>query len=168
MQEGAAAPLTMYRILIRLIQALAWSGLFRLWNPFASSVKRIGLPAQAASEVLASLANPHHFGTAARELKAIKATQTLVGSHLLGLDVPILVVSAGVRELRKGKKPPRYFADFASALLQNHKDVAARSVSGRHILMAEADHNSLLFNREHATELAERILDFAEACRPAV
>src|SRR5215472_2288882 len=154
------------RLVIRVIQALAWSGLFRVWNPLAGAMGRTGLPGEAANELIASLANPRHFGTLARELRALKVSQDLVATHPLAPDVPVMVVSAGAQP-HKGKRPSPYFAVAARAMRQHHETMAARSASGRHIIMEQADHNSLLFDRVHATELAEQILRFAETCSRA-
>jgi len=62
--------------------------------------------------------------------------------------------------------PPDELRRLQAALIEQHRKAADQSDFGRHLLMPEADHASLLLNREHATELAEQILDFAETfCR---
>jgi pimeloyl-ACP methyl ester carboxylesterase len=134
-------PLQVLHICVRswIIRALARSRLLRLWNPFSSF---------------------------ARELAALRRTQNLIGRRPVPPNVPMLVVSTGT--LLAGRSDdrtlPSYHAHFRAALLQHDEDVAAQSQRGRHVLIAEADHNSLLDDREHATRLAGLILDFAETC----
>jgi len=46
------------------------------------------------------------------------------------------------------------------------QDKRAQSLHGRHVLMKRADHASVISDRNHAAELAPRLLDFAETiCR---
>jgi pimeloyl-ACP methyl ester carboxylesterase len=135
-------PLQVLRIRLQSwgLRALAWSRLLRLWNPFSSFT---------------------------RELAALRPTQILLGRHPVLPDVATLVISSGklLAAQSDDRTLPSYHAHFLAALLQHDKDVAARSQRGRHVLMAEADHNSLLEDREHATKVVELILDFAETCR---
>jgi ATP-dependent Clp protease adaptor protein ClpS len=105
------------------------------------------------------------FSNPSRETAALGTTQVLVRRCPVAQEVPILAVSAGTLpqnpELRRAQ----------ASLIEHHKKTAARSTFGRHVLMTQADHGSLLLNPEHATEVAEHILDFAETfCRtpPAV
>lgn len=107
------------------------------------------------------------FSTRGRELAALSTTLLLVHRHPIPPEMPVLVVTAGtLLHDAKSSLPADKLAEAHAWLAQHHKDTAARSFYGRHVLMPEADHVSIVSKPEHATELAEHILDFAEAfCR---
>jgi pimeloyl-ACP methyl ester carboxylesterase len=107
------------------------------------------------------------FSNPSREMAAVGTTQILVRRRPVAREVPILAVSAGTwPENPQSPVPPDELRRFQASLLEHHRKTADRSSFGRHVLMPQADHGSLLSNREHATLLAEHILDFAEAfCR---
>jgi pimeloyl-ACP methyl ester carboxylesterase len=156
----------LYFVLLRGLQALAWLGLFRIYNPFARLARRSGLPTREASDIAAAFASSRHLGTVVRELQAAQPVRNFVEENAVSKHIPVLVVSAGIRE-RRPKKSHSAAARFYAAALQSHKDVAARAAFGRHIIIEEADHNTLLTKREFADELCGHILRFAEECRPA-
>jgi ATP-dependent Clp protease adapter protein ClpS len=107
------------------------------------------------------------FFNASREMAAIGTTQILVRRRPVAREVPVLAVSAGTWPLNpESPVPPDELRRLQAALMEHHRKAADQSDFGRHLLMPQADHASLLLNREHATELAEQILDFAETfCR---
>jgi ATP-dependent Clp protease adapter protein ClpS len=107
------------------------------------------------------------FSDPSREMAAIGTTQILVGRRPIAREVPMLTVSAGTwPEQPESPVPPAELRRLQASMIENHRKIANQSNFGRHVLMPKADHTSLLSNREHATELAEHILDFAETfCR---
>lgn len=155
------APL--YFALLRVVRALAWSGAFRLYNPFGPLFERSGLPPRETSDMIAALASPRHLRTVLRELKATASVQDCVNRYPVPKQIPLLVVTAGARTPQPDKGGSAA-ARFYAAALQNHKDAAARSAFGRHMTIQNANHNTLLTNREFAHELAEHILRFADEC----
>jgi pimeloyl-ACP methyl ester carboxylesterase len=130
-----------------------------------SSIDIVSSDALAKSGLLDQ--NP--LSTATRELAATAATQLMVAAHPVAPEVPILVVSAGAPWLGDGAFPtaPDELRRAQVSLIQQHRDTASRSAFGRHVLLPHANHGSVIGNPEHATELAEHILDFAKAsaCR---
>jgi ATP-dependent Clp protease adapter protein ClpS len=103
------------------------------------------------------------FFNPSREMAAIATSQILVQRRPVAPQVPVLAVSAGMwPEMPRAPLPPEELCRLQVAMLERHRKMAERSNFGRYVLMAQADHGSLLLNREHATELADHIVDFAE------
>lgn len=156
------APL--YYVLLRLIQGFARTGAFRMLNPFARFARRSGLPAREAADVIAALASSRHLDTVIRELKGMAAVQDLVNRCPVPKNIPLMVVSAGTRP-RSPELGGNAEAQFYAAVLHDHAETAKRSTFGRHIIIQDADHNTLLTRQSYADELADHVLRFAEDCR---
>jgi hypothetical protein len=109
------------------------------------------------------------FTAGVREFAAIGTSQILVRRHPVPRQIPILAVTAGnLPESVKSSLSSDEFAAFQAQCIQLHRDAAAQSAVGRHVLMPEADHGSILVNPEHAAVLVRHILEFAETfCRSA-
>lgn len=154
-----------YFLLLRLLQALAWTGAFRIYNPFRLIAKRLRLPAAEKEDVIAAFASPRHLGTVIRELKAIESVRRAVHAFPPPAHIPILVVTAGTRSGRRARTRAAV-AQFYERVMECHRAIAARSTAGLHVVIEKANHNSLLSERAFAEELADNILRFAEQCRP--
>jgi pimeloyl-ACP methyl ester carboxylesterase len=153
--------------MLRVFQALAWTGLLRLWHPSAGGLKQLGLPAAAQAELLAAITDPQVIGALIREMKGREQVQrtllSLAERNPAAATLPTLVFSAGVRERPGRPLPPRLRA-YMEAVEREHRTIAARSRQGEHLIIAEADHNTLLTKQPLAEELASHILRFGRSC----
>jgi pimeloyl-ACP methyl ester carboxylesterase len=109
------------------------------------------------------------FSALAREIAASGTSQILARRHPVPRHVPILAATAGNLQQSSNASSSSEEIDEAQAwLIQRHRDAAAKSAVGRHVLMPDADHHSILINPEHAAVLARHILEFVETfCRHA-
>jgi pimeloyl-ACP methyl ester carboxylesterase len=109
------------------------------------------------------------FSALAREIAASGTSQILVRRHPVLRHVPVLAVTAGNLQLSSDpSSSSEELAEARAGLIQRRRDAAAQSAVGRHVLMPDADHHSILINPEHAAVLARHILEFAETfCRHA-
>jgi ATP-dependent Clp protease adapter protein ClpS len=105
------------------------------------------------------------LGGLARELRAAEESQMLVARNPVAPEVPILMVTTGGwPRSTNDAVPPDVRAEALALTIQQHQNQAARSALGKHIIMQNADHQSVVLYPKHAAELAEHILEFAKAC----
>lgn len=156
-----------WRQFVRMIGAtptLARLGVLRATGALAKSAD--GLPADAFRQATIFASSPRHLATSHAELaawfpimadaRAALAKASEGGVAPLG-DRPVTVLSATV-----------WPNDQHGALPINqamHAETARLSTRGRHVLVAGADHMSLLMREAHATRTAEAILGVVQETR---
>ncbi len=152
-----------HRLLISLISSTyAVAARLRLLPVLRALLARpdkSGLPPDV--EAAARALEPDHHQAARKEIAQLDRVRRTVSAHPLGPDMPVLAITAGYRGAPKGAGGPPPPTVFAAAFARQHKDLAAASSQGRHVLMSQATHSSLLTNREHAYLVAQEILAFA-------
>ncbi len=114
-----------------------------------------GLPPDHLREARRFGSSPTRLATSHAELRLWDSTMSQVrASRALG-GIPLLVISAGV-----------WHGDGAAALPVNHalhRELAALSSRGRHIVLPRTDYMSLLMNRTGAVRTSALVMEFIES-----
>jgi pimeloyl-ACP methyl ester carboxylesterase len=137
---------------VRRLAIAARFGLLRFWNPFSGladglegrSLERIGLYAQDAG----------HLTAASAEFDAWNAIMEDRRRNPVPAALPVLVITAGAARGRSG--------ETGQVVLLLHRELAQASRKGRHEVIADANHFSILVDRPTAERLAGAIRRFVE------
>lgn len=138
--------------LLAALSAVSVTGVLRAWNPLAAGAA--GLEGDALRAAHAFAGDRVHLATSAEELRHWDAITERAAHQALPSDLPVLVVTAGA--------PVPGSADFSSLIEPLHREIAERFTSGRQVTIAEANHFSILMNRDRAQRLAALIRDYVD------
>lgn len=146
--EANQAEVAGMRTMLRVLQAATRLGVLRVYNPVAEHVD--GLPNDALARAVARQVRSDHAATARAEADAILR----VADHLrasdadLG-DLPLRVLTAGDNDV----------------LAPYHPGLAELSTEGRHEVVADAGHITLITEKQHAAEVSATVSGLLEDLR---
>lgn len=141
---------------VRLAPRLARVGVLRATNLI--SRKADGLPEEAFGTARMFGSSPKHLRTSADELAAWETTMSAARSDTTFEQDPLLVVSAAA--------PRKDVSDAAIATkLEMHHELSMLSPLGRHVLLKDADHFSLLTDRNDARRVSAHLVRIVEDVR---
>lgn len=138
---------------LRLLAGVSRLGVLHLHNPLEAGAEGLDGDALRAASVFAG--DHAHLAAAAAELDAWDALTRRAREAALPAEIPLLVVTAGAAVPGS--------PDFSDVNEELHAELAARSSRGRHQVMAEAHHFSIVMGERHAEDLAGRIERFTAA-----
>lgn len=136
--------------LLRVASLASHVGLTRLTNIVGQHAA--GLPAQDYRAARMFGSSPAHLWESRDELLQWDRTMSAVRRATAAQSKPTVVISAG----RTMDGMPEGFLPIVHEL---HRDIAARHGAAHHVVIEEADHFSLLMNKDHADRVAEAIQD---------
>lgn len=140
------AQLDQTHLMIRLTSAASRLGLTTLVNPLGAAAA--GLPDDVADHYSALIGSPRGIDGAAAEMGAIDVfTEAVRGTTLP--DVPLRVVSAGTAQ-----GGPQEVVDRQVRL---HASMTELSDDARHDILSDADHYTIVTEREHAGAVADAV-----------
>jgi pimeloyl-ACP methyl ester carboxylesterase len=134
--------------LLRVAELASHVGLTRVTNIVGRNAQGLPDADDRAARMFAS--SPTHLATSREELMAWEQTMAQVREHAPRSSTPLVVISAGAT---MGGMPD----GFLDVVHELHRDIVARASGARHVVIRDADHFSLLMNREHARRVAEEI-----------
>lgn len=141
---------------VRLAPRLARIGVLRATNLIGR--KADGLPEEAFRTARMFGSSPKHLRTSADELAAWETTMAAARSGATFEQDPLLVVSAAA--------PRNDVSEAAIATkLEMHHELSTLSPLGRHVLLEDADHFSLLTDRNDAARVSSYLRDLVEDVR---
>ncbi len=130
------------------MSALSYTGLARLI--FLIKAPAPHLPELQGSQIQSFWSSSKHWKGLRRELDSRLVTNAQVASKRKVLDIPIEIVSAGKQ---------------TAAWLDLQKDLSSLSVNSRSTIVENADHLSLVLNKEYADETNAAIKRIISLCR---
>jgi pimeloyl-ACP methyl ester carboxylesterase len=142
---------------LRVTPALARIGVMRALDPFGPLVH--GLPERQRRQTRAFFSSPRHLRAQAKEMAAFDETALQVArAHDLG-DRPLAVVTA--------RSASQVSPELFELVMELHAELASLSKNSIHRVVDEADHTSLVTDREHAHATAREIAWVVDQVRGA-
>lgn len=142
------------KIMPAVATTLARTGLLRVlerrFEKKSGLVRPPGMPAGADLPL-------SHYRTSERELAKLEAARQVLRDLPTPTETPVLAITAGDENFKKGGAYER----FRVAFTEHQVEMAQRARQGRHVVIPDATHMSLLIDKDHAELVAAEIIEFA-------
>lgn len=132
---------------------LTYIGLLRLANPLGRL--HAGLPADDYRAACMFTSAAPHVRTSREEFAAWDRTMAAARADLSLQERPVVVVSG--TEPMEGMSPEVFALNH-----RLHEEIAGLSKNSRHVTVEGASHMSLLTRREHAEQVAQRVIELVD------
>ncbi|MDG4650362.1 alpha/beta hydrolase [Roseibacterium sp. SDUM158017] len=148
--EDMVAQFRAFPGLLSALSGVSMTGILHLWNPLEAGAA--GLEGDALTAASAFAGDRVHLATSAEELRHWDAITARAASQDLPAGLPLLAVTAG--------SPVPGSEDFSDLVEPLHREIAGRFTAGAQVTIEDADHFSILMNRDHALVLAQLVTDY--------
>lgn len=142
------------KILPALVTLLARTGLLKALERLDE--KKPGRERPAGAPAASDLPLTH-YRTSEREIARLEAARRALLDHPTPPETPVLAITAGFENHKKGGD----YGRFRVAFTEHQAEMARRARQGRHVLIDEATHMSVLLDKNHAEQVAAEIIEFA-------
>lgn len=139
--------------MVSMLKLASYVGLPRLMGVGEKNAE--GLPDRQAAEVNAFVSRSRHWEYVGSMIDALPATYDILKKTSLPVNIPLTIVSGGKAWL----DPDKPKDEMRTAINGLHAETAGQYADGRHMVIEEASHGSLLHNRNHASIVAKVIAD---------
>lgn len=136
--------------LLSALSTISYSGLLRFWNPLVSGAD--GLEGKPLDHAYVFAGDREHLSTSSEELRHWDEITARASAQTLPRSLPVFAVTAG--SAVPGSD------DFSDRIEPLHQEFVGRFTNGKQKTFEEADHFSILMNKDHADRLADWIIKF--------
>jgi pimeloyl-ACP methyl ester carboxylesterase len=153
--EEIQRQMAIYERVMRLAPFAAAVGFVRITNVYGRMAE--GLPEEDYRRAVAMVARTGHVRTSNAEIAAWDANAARLADETDLGDLPLVVITAG-----SAPDTPDGFMETHQA---NQRELAALSIRGRHEVLGEADHLSVLMREGHAARAADVLRALVDTVR---